>query len=121
MSCLFASENCCFARRFFAAQSWIGDREHWILEETVCPCSYKNNMYSPYTSAVRYMIGLFEQPEFYDKKLKRDQSLLYVLTRNEYHQNLIRSTHKVFCFACHDLAEKNTDYKISFFVSQLKE
>ena len=90
--------------------------EHWILEESSCPCSYGSDVFSPLTVAFRYMIGIMEQPDFYDSdKMNRSQQLVYALTRDEYDQKLISTTHRVFCFACHDLIETNANKKFDFF------
>ena len=111
MQCLFAgieTIHVCSARRIFAFLSCEGQREHWIAEESVCPCA--SNKYSPYTSAFRQFIGLVEQLEFYESSvLNRDQQLIYALTRDVYDQQLIRTTHTVCCFDCHDQVEKNAN------------
>ena len=66
------------------------------------------------------MIGIIEQPLFYDRSvMDRSQQLVYVLTRGEYELELIKSTHRVFCFACHDIVEKNSNEKFHFFCGQV--
>ena len=66
------------------------------------------------------MIGIIEQPFFYDQSvMDRSQQLVYVLTREEYELELIKSTHRVFGFACHDIVEKISNEKFDFFGSQV--
>ena len=52
--------------------------------------------------------------------MDRSQQLVYVLTRDEYELELIRSTHRVFCFACHQAIEDNSDSKFLFYLEQVE-